>query len=65
MNHKKLRRLYKDEGLAVKRRRGRKRATGTREPMPVPGRPVEAVESRLCVRRVRTGPPVPHALHHR
>ena len=32
MNHKKLRRLYKDEGLAVKRRRGRKRATGTRAP---------------------------------
>ena len=25
MNHKKLRRLYKEEGLAVKRRRGRKR----------------------------------------
>jgi len=39
MNHKKLRRLYKDEGLAVKRRRGRKRATGTREPMPVPDGP--------------------------
>ena len=39
MNHKKLRRLYKEEGLAVKRRRGRKRATGTREPMPVPGGP--------------------------
>ena len=39
MNHKKLRRLYKEEGLAVKRRRGRKRATGTREPMPVPDGP--------------------------
>jgi putative transposase len=25
MNHKKLRRLYREEGLAVKRRRGRKR----------------------------------------
>ena len=36
MNSKKLRRLYKEEGLAVRRRRGRKRATGTREPMPVP-----------------------------
>lgn len=36
MNHKKLRRLYSEEGLAVKRRRGRKRATGTREPMPEP-----------------------------
>ncbi len=36
MNHKKLRRLYADEGLAVKRRRGRKRATGTRAPLEVP-----------------------------
>jgi putative transposase len=36
MNHKKLRRLYREEGLAVKRRRGRKRSTGSREPMPVP-----------------------------
>lgn len=39
MNHKKLRRLYREEGLAVKRRRGRKRATGTREPLPVPAGP--------------------------
>ena len=39
MNEKKLRRLYREEGLAVKRRRGRKRATGTREPMPVPDGP--------------------------
>jgi putative transposase len=30
MNHKKLRRLYGEEGLQVKRRRGRKRAEGTR-----------------------------------
>jgi putative transposase len=36
MNHKKLRRLYSEEGLQVKRRRGRKRAQGTRAPMPVP-----------------------------
>lgn len=41
MNHKKLRRLYREEGLAVKRRRGRKRATGTREPMPLPAGPGE------------------------
>lgn len=39
MNHKKLRRLYTEEGLAVKRRRGRKRATGTRAPQEVPARP--------------------------
>lgn len=41
MNHKKLRRLYAEEGLSVRRRRGRKRATGTREPMPVPSGPNE------------------------
>lgn len=28
MNRKKLRRLYREEGLAVRRRRGRKRADG-------------------------------------
>ena len=39
MNHKKPRRLYSEEGLAVKRRRGRKRATGTRAPLDVPHRP--------------------------
>lgn len=41
MNHKKLRRLYAEEGLAVKRRRGRKRATGTRGPLDRPDRPNE------------------------
>ena len=35
MNHKKLYRIYREEGLSVKRRRGRKRARGTRTPMPV------------------------------
>ena len=39
MNHKKLYRLYRDERLAVRRRRGRKRATGTRAPMAVPQGP--------------------------
>ena len=39
MNHKKLYRLYREEGLAVKRRRGRKRARGSRTPMPVALRP--------------------------
>lgn len=41
MNKKKLYRLYREEGLAVKRRRGRKRATGTRAPLVVPTRPNE------------------------
>ena len=39
MNKKKLFRLYREEGLAVRRRRGRKRATGTRAPMALPDSP--------------------------
>jgi putative transposase len=39
MNHKKLYRLYREEGLAVRRRRGRKRATGTRAPLALPQAP--------------------------
>lgn len=35
MNPKKLYRLYCDEGLSVRCRRGRKRARGTRMPMPL------------------------------
>ena len=41
VNHKKLFRLYREEGLAVRRRRGRKRALGTRKPRVVPSRPNE------------------------
>lgn len=36
MNHKKLRRLYREERLQVRRRGGRKRAIGTRAPMTIP-----------------------------
>ena len=52
MNHKKLRRLYGEEGLAVKRRRGRKRATGTREPIPEPAGPGArwSLDARHCPR---------------
>jgi putative transposase len=35
-NHKKLRRLYREERLQVRRRGGRKRAIGTRAPMAMP-----------------------------
>ena len=35
-NHKKIYRIHSEEGLAVKRRRGRKRATGSRTPMVLP-----------------------------
>src|SRR5271157_1266635 len=36
LNHKKLYRLYREERLMVRRRRGRKRALGTRAPMTLP-----------------------------
>ena len=39
MNHKKLRRLYAEERLQVRRRTGRKRALGTRVPMALPQGP--------------------------
>ena len=39
MNHKKLRRLYREERLQVRRRSGRKRALGTRVPMVLPQGP--------------------------
>jgi putative transposase len=39
MNHKKLRRLYREERLQVRRRGGRKRALGTRAPMVLPQSP--------------------------
>ena len=39
MNEKKLYRIYREEGLSVRRRRGRKRARGSGTPMPAPLRP--------------------------
>ena len=39
MNHKKLRRLYREERLQMRRRGGRKRALGTRTPMALPQGP--------------------------
>ena len=39
VNLKKVYRLYREEGLAVKRRRGRRRAIGTRAPIVVPRDP--------------------------
>lgn len=41
VNQKKLRRLYREEKLQVRKRGGRKRALGTRRPMLVPQRPNE------------------------
>jgi putative transposase len=39
MNHRKLRRLYREEGLQVRRRSGRKRAVGCRAPIIIPQGP--------------------------
>ena len=41
LNLKKLRRLYREEGLQVRKRGGRKRALGTRRPMVLPSQPNE------------------------
>ena len=41
MNLKKLRRLYREEKLMVRKRGGRKRALGTRRPLALPSRPNE------------------------
>ena len=47
MNYKKLYRLYTEEKLGVRHRRGRKRARGSRTPMADEGRDVDAEHMRL------------------
>jgi putative transposase len=63
MNKKKLYRLYREEGLAVKRRRGRKRAPGTRAPLVVPTRANERWS--LDFLSDVFGTTVPHSRRHR
>lgn len=59
MNHKKLLRLYREENLRVRRRRGRKRAMGTRAPMTLPQGPNQrwsldfVSDTLVCSRRIR------------
>jgi transposase InsO family protein len=45
VNHKKVRRIYREEKLQVRRRGGRKRALGTRKPMVLPPSRQIAVQS--------------------
>ncbi len=58
-NRKRTQRLYREEGLSVRRRRGRKRATGARAPLLLPGLPnarwsIDFVHDQLaCGRRFR------------
>ena len=47
MNLKKLRRLYGEEKLQVRKRGGRKRALGTRRPMILPDQPNQRLEPGL------------------
>jgi putative transposase len=59
VNHKRLFRVYREERLAVRRRRGRKRALGTRTPMPVAALPNDlwvldfVADQLVCGRRFR------------
>ena len=58
-NRKRTQRLYREEGLTVRRRRGRKRATGCRAPLLLPALPnarwsIDFVHDQLaCGRRFR------------
>jgi putative transposase len=65
MNHKKLLRLYREEGLAVCRRRGRKRALGTRAPMGNPGWPKPALVAGLCFGYIHRWQAFSHSLRGR
>ncbi len=59
VNPKKLLRIYREEGLKVRRRGGRKRALGTRAPMMLPQGPNQrwsldfVSDSLICGRRFR------------
>jgi putative transposase len=59
LNHKRTQRLYREEGLSVRRRRGRKRATGARAPLLLPALPnarwsIDFIHDQLaCGRRLR------------
>jgi len=59
VNHKRLFRIYREEQLMVRKRRGRKRALGTRAPMPIPALPNDlwaldfVSDQFVCGRRFR------------
>jgi hypothetical protein len=58
VNHKRLFRIYRAEGLMVRKRGGRKRALGTRAPMGIPAAPNNLWASILS-RISRLWPPLP------
>ena len=51
VNHKKVRRIYREEKRQVRRRLGRKRALGTRKPMVLPVARTNAGAWILCLMR--------------
>jgi putative transposase len=59
VNHKRLFRIYREERLMVRKRGGRKRALGTRAPMPIPAAPIDlwsldfVSDQFVCGRRFR------------
>jgi putative transposase len=59
VNHKRLFRIYREERLIVRKRGGRKRALGTRAPMPIPAAPNDlwsldfVSDQFVCGRRFR------------
>ena len=63
MNHKRLRRLYAEERLQVRRRGGRKRALGTRAPMTIPQGPNQrwSQDSRVEWHYIAPGKPQQNA----
>ena len=64
VNHKKLFRLYREEGLTVRKRRTRRRAVGTRAPILVEARP-NAQVAGLRARPVRLRAALSGAEHRR
>ena len=66
VNRKKTQRLYREEGLSVRKRRGRKKATGTRAPLLIRGGHAErALVGRFCPRSVRPRSADPDLQRHR
>ncbi len=61
MNQKRFRRLYREEGLAVRKRSGRKRALGVRAPTRAALASQRALVARLRLRLSHRRPALPHS----
>lgn len=60
LNRKKTQRLYREEGLTVRKRKSRKRATGMRAPILVEARPERPLVGRLRPRPAFERAALPH-----